>query len=341
MSPDDNLYSRLTRAAFLWWIARLRLLDETPLAPHWARCGVLQIARDEDESIAQRAAIGELGYPPEYARWLDRAEASSAAGVEVAAGGLWFAQAGWVRPVSLVNALLAQCANRVETRLGREVSALLRSDGKWVACDARGAELARAPVVVLANAAEATSLLPQRHLDLRRVRGQTTHLPGAHFSQLRAVLLRGGYLIPPVAGIAVAGASFDLDDDDPAPRAGSHAGNLQRLERIVPGSAAGLDPQSLEGRVGFRAVARDRLPAIGALADESAAHAAVPLARFPRLAGAYAATAYGSRGILWAGLGAELLASILEDEPLPVEDALAGALDPARFALRALRRKRG
>ena len=45
------------------------------------------------------------------------------------------------------------------------------------------------------------------------------------------------------------------------------------------------------------------------------------------------------RGILWAGFGAELLASILEGEPLPVEGALADAVDPARFALRALRRK--
>jgi tRNA 5-methylaminomethyl-2-thiouridine biosynthesis bifunctional protein len=174
---------------------------------------------------------------------------------------------------------------------------------------------------------------------LRRVRGQATHIPGEHFAQLRAVLLRGGYLIPPVAGMAVAGASFDLEDEDPAPRAASHAGNLERLERIVPGSSAGLDPEKLEGRVGFRAVARDRLPVIGALADDAAFVKPLPLGAMPRIAGLYAATAYGSRGILWAGLGAELLASILEGEPLPLEGALADAVDPARFALRALRRR--
>lgn len=339
VSPDDNLYSRLTRAAFSWWLEHGRLLGQAGFAPEWANCGALQLARDEDESIAQRAAIRELGYPPDYARWLDRAQASGVAGVALAAGGVWFAHAGWVRPASLVNALLANCGERLDARFSCEVATLEPHDGAWLARDQRGAELARAPVVVLANAADALALVPQRHLSLRRVRGQATHIPGEHFAQLRAVLLRGGYLIPPVAGIAVAGASFDLEDEDPAPRAASHAGNLERLERIVPGSSAGLDPGKLDGRVGFRAVARDRLPVIGALADEAALVKPLPLGAMPRIAGLYAATAYGSRGILWAGLGAELLASILESEPLPLEGALADAVDPARFALRALRRR--
>jgi tRNA 5-methylaminomethyl-2-thiouridine biosynthesis bifunctional protein len=70
-------------------------------------------------------------------------------------------------------------------------------------------------------------------------------------------------------------------------------------------------------------VARDRLPLIGPLAGEP---------------GLYGAFAYGSRGLLWAGLGAELLASQMEGEPLPLEIDLADALAPARFALRARRR---
>lgn len=245
-----------------------------------------------------------------------------------------------MRPASLVNALLAKCGGQLDARFNCEVAALERRDDAWIARDALGAEIARAPVLVLANAADALGLVPQRHLSLRRVRGQASYLPAECLAQLRTVLLRGGYVIPPVAGLCVAGASFDLDDEDPEPRAANHAGNLERLERIVPGSSAGLDPERLEGRVGFRAVARDRLPVIGALADESAITKPLPLGAMPRIAGLHAATGYGSRGILWAGLGAELLASTLEGEPLPVEGALADALDPARFALRALRRMR-
>jgi tRNA 5-methylaminomethyl-2-thiouridine biosynthesis bifunctional protein len=82
---------------------------------------------------------------------------------------------------------------------------------------------------------------------------------------------------------------------------------------------------------------------IGALADEAAAiqdrerlRGAWPL-DLPRADGLYGAFAYGSRGLVWAGLGAELIASQIEGEPWPIERDLAEDLDPARFLLRALR----
>jgi tRNA 5-methylaminomethyl-2-thiouridine biosynthesis bifunctional protein len=107
-------------------------------------------------------------------------------------------------------------------------------------------------------------------------------------------------------------------------RADSHAGNLERLEQMLPGAAAGLDPEKLAGRVAFRAVVPDRLPMVGPMGN-----------------GMFGAFAYGSRGLLWASLAAEIIASMLEGEPLPVERKLAAAVDPGRFALRAARRSAG
>src|SRR5207244_698002 len=103
---------------------------------------------------------------------------------------------------------------------------------------------------------------------------------------------RGMRRAPRVDGLCVVGASFDLDDADPAPRASSHAGNLERLERII---SVKTKPQPLEGRVAFRIVAPDRLPLVGKLAE-----------------GVYGALAYGSRGLLWAALAAEVVARELE-----------------------------
>jgi tRNA 5-methylaminomethyl-2-thiouridine biosynthesis bifunctional protein len=48
----------------------------------------------------------------------------------------------------------------------------------------------------------------------------------------------------------------------------------------------------------------------------------------------YGAFAYGSRGLVWAALAAELIASELEGEPLPLEGKLVDALHPARFRIR-------
>jgi tRNA 5-methylaminomethyl-2-thiouridine biosynthesis bifunctional protein len=175
-----------------------------------------------------------------------------------------------------------------------------------------------APVVVLANSAGAPELHTVPHLRLRRVRGQLTHVPADAIAAPRVVVLRGGMVLPPVDGVCVVGASFDLEDDDPMPRAESDAGNLERLERIL-----GAQPhvKAMGHRVAFRSVAPDRLPIVGKLAD-----------------GVYGAFAYGSRGLIWAALGAELIAAEVEGEPLPLEGKLADALHPARFARRAARR---
>jgi len=279
---------------------------------------VLQLARDAREDAAQRAAVAALGCPPDYAQYVDAGKASACAGVPLAAGGLWFAEGGWIRPASLVSALIAR--SRARLLYGREAAALEQEGARWLVRDREGEAIAEAGAVVLANAGDALHLAPSEHIRLRRVRGQLTYLPP--LQKLKTVLLRGGMVLPPIDGISVTGASFDLDDEDRAMRADSHAGNLERLERLVPGAARGLDPKKLDGRVAFRTVARDRLPLIGALDAP----------------GLYGAFAYGSRGLLWAGLGAELLASQMEGEPLPLEGALADAVAPGRFAARAKRR---
>ncbi|HUN67502.1 MAG TPA: bifunctional tRNA (5-methylaminomethyl-2-thiouridine)(34)-methyltransferase MnmD/FAD-dependent 5-carboxymethylaminomethyl-2-thiouridine(34) oxidoreductase MnmC [Burkholderiales bacterium] len=335
VTRDDSLFARLTRAAFLYASNHWNGLDDLA----WERCGVLQLARDEREQAAQRAAIDSLALPPGYAQYATREAASARAGVPVAAEGVWYPHGGWIRPLSLIAAQLASAAGRLEARFSCEVARIAREGDGWSAYDHAGALLARAPVMVLANAAEALKLAPARSVRIRRVRGQISFLPAAQFAAPRAVVLRGGFVLPAHGGESIAGASYDFDDEDPAPRADSHAGNLERLERILPGNGARFDPSALDGMVGFRAVAPDRLPLIGALADEAAAAPGNPLpATLPRLDGLYGAFAYGSRGLLWAGLGAELLASMLEGEPLPMESRLADAVDPGRFLLRSLRR---
>jgi len=337
VTRDDSLFARATRAGFLYLLHYWRGLEGL----EWARCGVLQLARDAAEEAAQRAALDGLALPPAYAQHAPRAAAGALAGLPVAADGIWYPQGGWIRPRSLVAAQLARAAGRVGARYGCEVARIAREGGRWTAYDGAGRALAHAPVLVLANAADALKLAPSRAIRVRRVRGQISFLPAARFAAPRAVVLRGGFVLPALRGESIAGASYDVDDPDAAPRADSHAGNLERLERILPGTAARFDPASLEGLVGFRAVAPDRLPLVGALADEAAAlPAGAQPGTLPRADGLYGAFAYGSRGLLWAGLGAELLASLLEGEPLPLERRLADALDPGRFLLRALRRGR-
>jgi len=296
-TPDDSVMARLTRASYLYALQRWPFLENL----RWDPCGVLQLARTAKEESSQQRAVA--GWPAEYAQYVTREEAAAHAGVPVPAGGLWFPQSGWIQPQSLVRAQLAACREKLKCFFNSSLSVL-----------------PRAPVVILANSGDAPKLQPVPHLRLRRVRGQLTHVPAARIEPPHVVVLRGGMVLPPVDGVCVVGASYDIDDDDAAPRADSHAGNLERLEQVL---SQKVEKVSLEGRVAFRAVAPGRLPLVGKIAE-----------------GVYGAFAYGSRGLVWAALAAELIACELEGEPLPVEGALADALSPARFARRAAARSR-
>ena len=71
-----------------------------------------------------------------------------------------------------------------------------------------------------------------------------------------------------------------------------------------------------------------------ALAERYEIGSRKPADNLPWFTGLYVNTAHGSKGLLTAPLCAELIASILESEPLPMDTALARALDPNRFVLR-------
>lgn len=334
VSRDDNLAARLTRAAYL---ASLRAWSALEPPPRWAPCGVLQIARDARHAALQAEAVQRHAYPEDYVRWLDRAEAAALVGWPLAQGGWLFPAGGWANPPSVCARLLERCGAALDTRYGVEVAALEHRDGLWQALDGAGRILAAAPVVILASGTGALWPAQAPALPLRRVRGQVSHLPAAQLPDLRLALCREGYVTPPVDGWVCVGASYDFDAEA-LPRAESHAGNLLRLAQILPGAEAHFTAETLDGRVGFRSVAPDRLPVVGALPAMRPQDREIRLADIPRLPGAHVLGGLASRGLTWAWLAAELLASRLEDEPLPLETDLVDALDPARFLLRALRR---
>lgn len=339
LSRDDNIPTRLTRAAYLYALRAWRQLGGIGGAIEGQACGVLQLARDPGHAEVSRAIARAAHYPADFARWLEAPEAEALLGLPAPSGGWLFPQGGWARPGSVCEAMLRSCGQRLVRRFGVGSITLERSGGEWLARAADGSVVAQAPTVVLASGAGARSLAQSRELPLAALRGQVSHLDSSSLPALPLVLCREAYLTPAAGGIACAGATYDLDAD-PQLRLSSHEENIERLRGLVsdPLAAAGA---ALAGRVGFRCVAPDRLPLVGRLPDFAAAGATERLRDVPRHPGLHALLGYASRGLIWAPLGAELLAAQLEGEPLPLETGLVDALDPARFVLRARRAPRG
>jgi hypothetical protein len=76
LSKDDNIPTRLSRAAYLFALREWRRLGGVGRAFEGADCGVLQLARDERHAGVQQEALATWNYPQEYARWADAQEAS-------------------------------------------------------------------------------------------------------------------------------------------------------------------------------------------------------------------------------------------------------------------------
>jgi tRNA 5-methylaminomethyl-2-thiouridine biosynthesis bifunctional protein len=241
----------------------------------------------------------------------------------------------------------AQCAvagDRLTSRFDTDVGRIEHKNGLWTAFDTTGRFIAEAPVVILANAGDAQRLAGLHGQPTRGVRGQLTLLERSPLDGLRVPIVGDGYAVPLDQHTTLTGATYDIDDTNPLVEPSGHIENLERVARMLSAlNGFAPDPVSLNGRVAFRSVTSDRMPMIGSLADEPAARSdaarlsgAWPL-DLPRKPGLYGAFAFGSRGLIWSALAAELIAAQLEGEPWPVERELADSVDPARFLLRALR----
>jgi tRNA 5-methylaminomethyl-2-thiouridine biosynthesis bifunctional protein len=237
------------------------------------------------------------------------AETAGARLGEAAPPGLWLAGALVVDPAAILRAWLG-------APLAAKVERLERDGAAWRLVDARGDEIARAGVVVLAAGLASADLAGG--LPLQAVRGQASVAPAVHAG---ASAIFGGYVAAWPGGV-VFGATHDRDDRDPDPRAADHGRNLAAIREVLPRLAARLEAAPLTAHAGVRAAAPDFLPLAGRLAP-----------------GLYVLTGLGSRGFAMAPILAEHVASLVLGAPSPLPADQAALVDPARFAARASRRR--
>ncbi len=129
--------------------------------------------------------------------------------------------------------------------------------------------------------------------------------------------------IPYDGGLAwFLGATYVTSAEVDPSVADHHAANFARLQNLCPQAAKGLRAQfegsDIRAWQGMRYGCTDRMPVVGRLSDS-----APP--------GLWCVTGFGSRGLSWSTLCAELLAARVSGEPLPIEGRLADCMDSQRF----------
>jgi tRNA 5-methylaminomethyl-2-thiouridine biosynthesis bifunctional protein len=335
LSGHDIPLSRLAHLGFRYTLGLLQSLDLPPGS--WESCGLLQLGFDARE--ARRCGeVALADWPRSLVRAVDAASASTIAGLVLGHGGLYFPDAGWLKPASLCNALAGH--SNITVLANSEALRLAFAEGHW---QVYGAEqrLAEAPVVVIACANQTASLAASAHLPLQGVRGQITLAAATPATQsLKTVVCTDGYVSPAINGVHCLGATFSPNDAGLEVRASDHAHNLSMLKGISRNLHQALKNQPLQGRAALRCATPDYLPMAGMLLDaeklkqiyEPGSRASADL--LPWLHGLYVNTGHGSKGMLTAPLCAEVIAAQLCHEPMPVDAGLLKALNPNRFLLR-------
>jgi tRNA 5-methylaminomethyl-2-thiouridine biosynthesis bifunctional protein len=339
LTADDSHAARLLRAGFLFGRRQLDGLHAGE--PLVAASGTLQMVGDEFDQDRWPELLRQQQWPAGFVRWCQPPEAGQALGVRPRRGGLWFDDGAVVSGAAWCRAMLAGEPG-IQLYSGYEALRIARQSDSWFV-EACAAPMIRAPVVVIASAMDAPRLLETQFAPIRPIRGRTTRLAAGELAHLRASIAGLGYLVPGLDGRVAVGATYEPIGADQGPgitEQSAHESNLERLSRLLAQPA----PVRIEG--GFdaiRCVATDRTPLTGAVADERAVLAArsslqgAHLADLPRRAGLYCSFALGSRGLALAPVLGELVAGLIEGEPLPLERSLAATVDPARFLLRRLR----
>ena len=346
LSPDDNVFSRVSRSGVRAMLQQSKALLQDGV--DWNPCGVLERRPEQN-----------LGLPAGWeqspgADWSQAASAPTlqAAGLAQDTPACWHAKAGWVQPARLVRALLAQpgiawCPRKSVARLQRSPATDSAATGDstatgiWQALDDHGHTIAEAECVVLTagpacNALLAASSAPT--LPLQSVRGQLSwgrQDTGAAALPPFPVNGNGGLVahVPRDAGLAWhMGSTFERDVDalplTSAEVAAAHATNWRRLQELLPNAAPALqaafastshsDTAAVCAWASVRCTATDRLPIVGPVDAQA-------------LPGLWVCTAMGARGLTRAVLCGELLAALVNAEPLPLDARLARAMGTARL----------
>jgi tRNA 5-methylaminomethyl-2-thiouridine biosynthesis bifunctional protein len=354
-NPLAMLYPRLSgndagsEFALAAYLFSLKLYQSLNLpAVDFKQCGMLQLGFNQKE-LSRIQHVATQNYASEIVQYFTPAQASATANLDIVHDALYFASAGWLKPQQLCKRLTQH--ENISVSTATQALSLLKVNHHFEINT--GTTVLESDIVVIANANDASQLHPELPLNTQAVRGQVSLLKASGYSQqLNTVVCGDGYLSPASYDtMHCLGASFanlpastnrqcDLLLD-----AHDHQSNLDKLKHISPTLYAELQGNIQGGRASLRCTASDYWPLAGQLIDTEKLKANPPRASadvnsLPWINGLYMNIAHGSKGFTTAPLCAEMIACMICNETLPINNMMAGLLNPNRFQFKHMSLKR-
>jgi len=330
------------------------LLDNDKLKVLGDRCGVVVLPKNSKDRL-NFERIASL-YSDDFVQLLEDKQLDNQVGLSLTHRfGLFFPQLGWISPPEACRSLVKHPLISINNAEIKEINLEDASDASgrsWKVMDDMKKVIATAPIIVIASAYNSGIFHQTNHLPLSRVRGQTTAVPPTKkTSHLKTILCGKSYILPTFKGTQTLGATYNPNEVEMTNRIEDHKENISRLGAIdlsLTRDFKKIDTQHLGGRTSFRCTTPDFLPIAGPapklkdyiedykfMRKNARAHIPIPGSSWE---GLYLNTGHGSRGLSYAPMCAELVASQICNEVPPLELDLRQALHPGRFIIRDIKR---
>ena len=253
--------------------------------------------------------------------------------------------AGVVLPDVLCEVLKSECGDKLKF-IEAEVREI-EYDGKQWLCSGDSRLIKEAECLIIASGAQINDLSPVIKFPVEAIRGQVMVLNENRAShQIKKTLNADVHITPAIDGKHYLGASYTRDCKNLDVCEADNRKLLKSLDKLYPGVFTEAD--HFETWVGFRTVSKDRVPIVGAVADASFfkkeyadishGHTVKSYKSASHLNGLYVSAAHGSRGFTSSFISAEIIASQITGEPLPVNKKVLDYLNPSRFIVNDLKR---
>lgn len=255
ISTKPDIASRMALQGFEFTLNLLKKLPKNEEI--FDACGLIQLAFNAREQ-ARQLAHGEQ----KHALVLSAKVASDVAGITLKTGGLYFPQAGWVKPQALCEALCKD--THIQKITSTSALTIEKKSNQWLINNIYLAE-----IVVICNANDSKKFKVCENAKITPVRGQINFFSSNEISQnIKTIICSDHFISPAIAGLHAIGTSYAPNDFNPDVSEVDTHENLNALGKISAEIIQKIDIHSMQNRVAWRSQTLDYMPLAGQLLDE-------------------------------------------------------------------------
>lgn len=352
ISKKETPYSSYLLQAYLYAI-RHYLSIEKESSIDWQQCGSIQLAYNDSEQQKQSLIIQQARYSTNLFQAIDAKETNLIAGLEVNMDGLFFPDSACLSPQLLCQYYCSHPG--ITVLLNSEVIDLNKSEQHWQITTRDSNHkpniLIGNDAVIIANSYDADKFQLTKHYPLIPNRGQVNFYRTTPQSRdLKTNLCSNAYITPAFQDTHSIGGTYTANCKNSKTSNKDTNNNLNLLKKTLTNIATDFIDQTETGaRAAIRCSTPDYAPVIGPVENYSAnqtiyselsRNAHKKINKSPEYeSGLFVNLAHGSYGLTSTPLAAEYLASMLNNEPLPIPSEQIQCLHPIRFLIRSLKKQ--